>query len=305
MKNPPSGRDGSIPHAMEHAKARSRRAFTKGLAFGLIPLVAFGVLAGGLQRGQAEDALFIDQEGTVKVKRLDVERTISSQDLKTTGTVDAKKYVGDGSDLTVKTEKGEQTLQEVMALIKQAMDKMVPIGTIMAYGGDVRNAEVAKQLESQGWLVCNGMQVKRDDYPALFKAVGVSFGAGDGKATFHLPDLRGRFPRGVDLEDPNRANWRDPDHDTRRPSAGGGNTGNRVGSVQEDALQGHRHETNAINNASSKDAIAGINRRTSNRNPASVGKVIKDDPYGEARVSKETRPKNVYVNWIIKARHAM
>jgi hypothetical protein len=85
----------------------SRRAFAKGLAVGLIPLVAFVLLAGGLQYGQAdgqaEDALFIDQDGTVN----------------------AKKYVGDGSDLTIKMEMGEQTLKDAMALIKQALDKCI------------------------------------------------------------------------------------------------------------------------------------------------------------------------------------
>jgi len=81
----------------------SRRLFAKGLVVGLIPLVAFVVLAGALQYGQAEDALFIDQDGTVN----------------------AKKYVGDGSDLTIKTEMGEQTLKDAMALIKQDLDKCI------------------------------------------------------------------------------------------------------------------------------------------------------------------------------------
>ena len=40
------------------------------------------------------------------------------------------------------------------------------------------------------------------------------------------------------------------------------------------------------------------------RNGAIVGSVIDDDvnKYGQARTAKETRPKNVYVNWIIKVK---
>ena len=270
-----------------------QRARFRRLAVGLIFLVAFVVLAGGLQYGQAEDALLIDPEGTVKVKRLDVESTAV-----------ANKYVGDGSDLTVKTEMGDLTLKDAMALIKQVLDKVVPIGTIMAYGGDVRKAEVVKQLASQGWLVCDGMQVKREDYPALFQAVGVSFGAGDGKTTFHLPDMRGRFLRGVDVEDANRANWRDPDHDTRVTSAGGGNTGNQVGSVQDDALQEHLHSTTAINGDSSRStSMGGLSWRIADRHQAGVGPVIRSPGVKVSNV--ETRPKNTYVHWIIKARPAM
>ena len=37
------------------------------------------------------------------------------------------------------------------------------------------------------------------------------------------------------------------------------------------------------------------------RHAAGVGSVMNDDPYGQARVAKETRPKNVYVNWISKS----
>ena len=37
------------------------------------------------------------------------------------------------------------------------------------------------------------------------------------------------------------------------------------------------------------------------RHAAGVGSVMNDDPYDQARVAKETRPKNVYVNWISKS----
>lgn len=47
-----------------------------------------------------------------------------------------------------------------------------------------------------GWLVCNGASLLRTAYPALFAAIGTTWGAVDG-THFTLPDLRGRTPIGV------------------------------------------------------------------------------------------------------------
>ena len=45
-----------------------------------------------------------------------------------------------------------------------------------------------------GWLWCNGQQVDRVVYAALFAELGTAFGIGDGATTFNLPDLRDRVP---------------------------------------------------------------------------------------------------------------
>jgi len=45
-----------------------------------------------------------------------------------------------------------------------------------------------------GWLYCNGQAVSRAEYSELFKVIQTTYGAGDGSATFNLPDLRGRIP---------------------------------------------------------------------------------------------------------------
>ncbi|CAF1569788.1 unnamed protein product, partial [Rotaria sordida] len=44
------------------------------------------------------------------------------------------------------------------------------------------------------WLFCNGTEISRIQYPQLFSVIGESFGAGDGKITFNVPDFRDRFP---------------------------------------------------------------------------------------------------------------
>jgi microcystin-dependent protein len=43
-----------------------------------------------------------------------------------------------------------------------------------------------------GWLLCNGQAVGRATYASLFETIGITYGPGDNRTTFNLPDLRGR-----------------------------------------------------------------------------------------------------------------
>lgn len=63
---------------------------------------------------------------------------------------------------------------------------LLPVGAIVAM-----SAPVAEP----GWLLCNGAQVLRADYPllnALYAQDGYRFGLGNGTTTFNLPNCRGR-----------------------------------------------------------------------------------------------------------------
>jgi microcystin-dependent protein len=64
-----------------------------------------------------------------------------------------------------------------------------PAGAVMYFAMDAAPV---------GWLKANGAVVSRALYANLFAAIGIRFGAGDGKTTFNLPDLRGEFLRGWD-----------------------------------------------------------------------------------------------------------
>jgi microcystin-dependent protein len=46
----------------------------------------------------------------------------------------------------------------------------------------------------RGWADCNGQLLSISQNTALFSLLGTTYG-GDGRTTFALPDLRGRFPR--------------------------------------------------------------------------------------------------------------
>lgn len=48
-----------------------------------------------------------------------------------------------------------------------------------------------------GSLVCDGREVSRATYAALFGAIGTAWGAGNNSTTFNIPDLRDEFLRGA------------------------------------------------------------------------------------------------------------
>jgi microcystin-dependent protein len=48
----------------------------------------------------------------------------------------------------------------------------------------------------EGWVVCDGRSLAINAYPALFRAIGYTYG-GVEQATFNIPDLRGRVAIGA------------------------------------------------------------------------------------------------------------
>ena len=68
------------------------------------------------------------------------------------------------------------------------LSAVIPPGTIIHYAG---------RTVPSGYLICNGANVSRTDYAALFAAIGTIYGIGDGLTTFGLPNLNGRFLEGT------------------------------------------------------------------------------------------------------------
>lgn len=157
---------------------------------------------------------------------------------------------------------------------------LVPPGAVMDF---------AMQAAPAGWLVCDGSQISRVDFAALFAAIGTTWGAGNGSTTFTLPDFRGEFRRGWD-------------------GGRGVDAGRAFGSGQLDALQGHRHHftdgaggqlgistTNTIGSGSTTRFLG----------PGVSGDVVRapktDGANGTPRTGPETRPRNIAVLTCIKA----
>jgi microcystin-dependent protein len=213
----------------------------------------------------------------------------------------AKDYI----DTSIKKEIGEDTLAKIRKYEDEAensykqivqyeykAEKILSgrpiIGTIVPYGGEIVETKPGDPYQVQlGWFFCNGASLDREEYKDLFDVIGVAFGAPDPN-TFNLPDLRGRFVRGVDHGAGN-----DPDARLREAGNKGGNTGNKVGSVQDDELKKHKHQWQGFR------ACDSGSRAVRSRDP------IKSDSIQDACFEtggNETRPKNVYVDWIIRAR---
>ena len=48
----------------------------------------------------------------------------------------------------------------------------------------------AQTADHDGWFICDGREFDRKEYAELFAVIGTSFGAGDGKTTFNLPNFK-------------------------------------------------------------------------------------------------------------------
>lgn len=189
----------------------------------------------------------------------------------------------------------------------------VPVGTVVAFAGP------ASQVPD-GWLLCDGSEVDETTFAALFAVIGDSHGGGDGVSTFHLPDYRGSFLRGVDHDMGGPA--RDPDRDARMSPqigalGGAGNFGNSVGSVQEfstalpnmpwttDDPGNHNHNNGAFDRLL---RVTGTLTAPGADDTALEPDLINSAPISPAGAhthsigggDSETRPLNAYVNFIIK-----
>jgi microcystin-dependent protein len=183
-------------------------------------------------------------------------------------------------------------------LASAVADRLVPVGTVISYGGDGL---------PPGWLYCDGSAVSSGTYSALYAAIGTSWGSGQlaaplaatgpvpGTTNFNLPDLRGYFLRGA-----SRHSGGDPDALLRNSPLMGNPDRNGAGSYQGGQIASHSHsyqdgffaESNAgppfgfAGNAySSYDFDNGIFQRT--MTTATTG-------------GNETRPKNAAVVYLIK-----
>jgi microcystin-dependent protein len=159
------------------------------------------------------------------------------------------------------------------------------VGTVIAYAGDNSTT-----IEADGWMLCDGRALDRHTHAPLFGAIQVKHGAGDGVNTFNIPDYRGLFLRGVDA-----GVGRDPDSASRGQMAAGGVSGDSAGSVQSDMFASHNHANHSSENptgailATPREFLAG-----GNINQGSITTAIL--PSG----GNETRPKNAYVNYLIR-----
>lgn len=72
-------------------------------------------------------------------------------------------------------------IQTILEDTHQQIDSVKTAGEITIHAGALPS----------GYLQCNGALVNRIQYSSLFSAIGIKYGAGDGKTTFQLPSIAG------------------------------------------------------------------------------------------------------------------
>ena len=198
---------------------------------------------------------------------------------------------------------------------------LIPVGTVNSFIGSAAYVP-------DGWLICDGRRINKTDNNEYEDLVDLlrNVANGDEQHPFiyacnndeaNLPDLRGRFIRGVDNPGTEQgAAGRDDDHGIRT---------NEPGAVQEEARENIADENiiGGVVGSLQGDAIRNITgSATSNRglrvntvtgaferlaNYGRYGNNNGADAFGfdfnASRVvptGKDNRPKNVYLNFIIK-----
>tara|TARA_R100000234_G_C5000507_1_gene180130 strand:- start:1092 stop:2072 length:981 start_codon:yes stop_codon:yes gene_type:complete len=112
----------------------------------------------------------------------------------------------------------------------------IPTGMIQIWSGLHNNIPT-------GYLLCNGAEVSRSTYSALFAIVGEVYGSGDESSTFLIPNLSSRFVAG---------------YDASNSSFDVGDTGGNT-SVSSDSQGNNRETSSEDNNRQIQDASSSYN----------------------------------------------
>ncbi len=185
-----------------------------------------------------------------------------------------------------------------------------PVGTILPFAGP-------DNAIPDGYLLCDGALSDKNEYQALYAVIGNAWG---GNSThFRLPDCRGMFLRGVAHGAAN-----DPDRNSRVVTNAGGNTGDNIGSAQLSQNKSHDHNCDPEGEHSHTGTLqhyhngqwtnlskgggeehswsTKIDSGEDDVKPLRVLTEEEDDHFHNIDPSggNETRPINVYVNYIIK-----
>lgn len=240
-------------------------------------------------------------------------------------------WLGELSGKVKSLEKGvsienqkEEALEEIDNRIKatripsesELLKLEMPPGTIVAYAG----VKSKKELIELGWLPCDGSEVDcTEKFAELCSLLGDLWGKANNIGRVKLPDLRGLFLRGTNHE--RNDEYSDPDVGFRKPN--GRNKKDAPGSLQsyataspkfnefvtgpEDLKHTHRHQ-----DAFFSEYIGGNQDLAGNQGPIDYdnGRLWnwqETNPNEKehrhvivAGGDLETRPKNAYVEWIMK-----
>ena len=99
-----------------------------------------------------------------------------------------------GMEVAVGAPANDDTSNRPYGLFKCGMDLVVTrlVGEIKMWAGDT---------VPYGWLLCDGSEVSKTEYPYLYSSIGDLWGVPNSSSNFKLPDLTGRVPVGYNSAD--------------------------------------------------------------------------------------------------------
>ncbi len=179
------------------------------------------------------------------------------------------------------------------------MIKIIPAATVIAFAGSIDPVTYMcgeysfspGPRNNTGWILCDGSFVMQALFPDLFRVIGYLYGGSNG--AFNIPDYRGYFLRGLAVN-----SEQDPGYNDRIAAANGSATGS--GSKQPCMVQVHEHGYTDYPGTQATGGTSGAASQVTMNNTYTSG--LYTDEKGTTSLSgEETRPKNIYVNYIIYA----
>ena len=97
-------------------------------------------------------------------------------------------YNGDMGKIDAQMKENADAIAENTEALAKIADTVLPTGMVIPFAGS---------SVPDGWILCDGRAVSRSAYSKLFAAIGTTYGPGDGRTTFGVPDLRDRVVGGA------------------------------------------------------------------------------------------------------------
>lgn len=149
----------------------------------------------------------------------------------------------------------------------------IPTGTVLMFPGITA---------PKGFLFCDGSAVSRVTYSKLLGVIGETYGSGDGKTTFNLPDYREVVFVGAGRNE--KLNIKE--HDVYN-----------IGEFKDDQMQGHKHSIQMFQYKQGANGPAG---NYFDYNTSDTSDPINDGTNGTPRTGSTTHGKQIGINYIIK-----
>lgn len=154
------------------------------------------------------------------------------------------------------------------ATVGQIAGSSFPPGAIIDFAGP---------SAPSGWLLCGGQSLSRTDYPALFAAIGTTYGSVNG-ASFSLPDLRGRVTAGKDFSAPGMAGRLTNTTMTPDGATLGAVGGAQTQTLTEAQMPAHTHAVTGTTNATGSHVHSSVGGNTALVGGAATIEVVTPNP---------------------------